>query len=81
MENMKDLLVESYDANKVETHKQSIAKRAAAAGGAVAVTLGLFSFASCLPIVAGGAGAWFHSCTECECTECECTEDECTKDK
>jgi len=77
---MNDLLVENYDAKEVETKKQSLVKRAAAAGGAIVLS---FSLTGCPPLVLGGAGAWYHSCTvnECECTECECTNDECAKDK
>ena len=77
---MNDLRVESYDAKEVETKKQSLVKSAVAAGSAIILS---FSLTGCPPIVAGGAGAWFHSCMvdECECTECECTNDECKKDK
>ena len=83
MKNNHDLKVESYDENEVEAKKQSIAKRVSAAGSAAVLTLGLFNFASCEPLVNGGAGAWYHSCTEgdCECTECECKRDECKKDE
>ena len=63
----------SYDEKEVETKKQSIIKRTAAAGGAIVLALGLFNFASCDPLVMGGAGSWYHSCTEDE----ECTEDKC----
>ena len=83
---MKDLHVESYDANEVETKKQSLVKRAAAAGGAVVLSLSLFNLTGCPPrppIDVGGAGAWFHSCPvdDCECAECECTDDECAEAK
>ena len=77
---MNDLHIESYDANEVENKKQSLVKRAGAAGGAIVMSLSLFNFTAC-PIVSGGAGSWYHSCTEdeCKCTEgeCECTDDEC----
>ena len=79
---MDDLNVAHYDEKEVETKKQSLIKRAAVAGGAVVLSLSLFNLNGCSfdpPIIAGGAGAWFHSCPEdeCECTECECTNDEC----
>jgi len=85
MKNMDDLSIENYDTEEVEIKKLSLAKRAAAAGGTIMLTLGLFNLASCdLPIVMGGAGAWYCSCTEddCECTEdnCKCTDCKCTKD-
>ena len=73
---MNDLRVENYDANEVGSKKLSIIKRAAAAGGAIVLTLGLFNFASCCPLVQGGAGAWYHSCAEDD----ECTEDKCKLD-
>jgi len=77
---MKDLNIERYDEKEVETKKQLLIKRAEAAGGAIVLSLSLFSLAGC---VLGGAGAWYHSCTvdECECTECECTDDECAEVK
>ena len=86
MENMKDLLVECYDSKEVETKKQSLIKRTGTAGGAIVIALGLFNLTGCAPfignppIIMGGAGSWFHSCSvdECECTDCECTEDECS---
>ena len=80
---MKDLQIENYDAKEVETKKQSLVKRAAAAGGAVVLSLSLFNLSGCIPIVAGGAGSWYHSCSvdECECEDCECTDDECAGDK
>ena len=81
---MKDLQVENYDVNEVETKKQSLVKRAAAAGGTIVLSLGLLNVSGCPPpIVAGGAGAWFHSCPvdDCECAECECTDDECAEAK
>jgi len=81
---MNDLHIESYDAKEVETKKQSLVKSAAAAGGAIVLSLSLFNLTGCIPIVAGGAGSWYHSCCtadECECTECECTNDECAEDK
>jgi hypothetical protein len=83
MKDMNDLHVESYDAKEVETKKQSLVKRAAAAGGAIVLSLSLFNFIDCFPIVMGGAGAWFHSCPvdECKCIECECIECECTDDE
>ena len=84
MKDMNDLHVTHYDEKEVETKKLSLIKRAAAAGGAVVLSLSLFSLTGCPPpIVSGGAGAWFHSCTEdkCECTECECTNNECTEAK
>ena len=74
---MNDLRAESYDANEVESKKRSIAKRAAVAGGTIALTLGLFSLAGCdrpesePPIINGGAGAWFYSYPEDESTEDE----------
>ncbi|MDR2966162.1 MAG: hypothetical protein LBU88_10365 [Treponema sp.] len=76
---MNDLHVESYDAKEVEDKKQSLIKLATVAGGAIVLSLSLFNLTGCPPIVAGGAGAWYHSCTEdeCECTECECTDDDC----
>ena len=77
MINLNDLRVENYGAQEVEIKKQSIAKRAAAAGGAIVLTLGLFNFASCDPLVQGGAGAWYHSCAEDD----ECTEDKCKLDE
>ena len=83
MKDMNDLHVESYDANEVETKKQSLVKRATTAGGAIVLSLSLFNLTGCAyvepPIVVGGAGAWFHSCPEdeCECTDCECTDGEC----
>jgi len=43
---MNDLRVESYDAEEVETKKRSILKRMSVAGGAVVLTLGLFSLTS-----------------------------------
>ena len=66
---MDDLRVENYDAKEVEAKKQSISRRVAVASSAVAFTLGLFSLVGCEPpqdppIVAGGAGAWFHSYCE-----------------
>ena len=75
---MNDLQIENYDAKEVEVKKQSLIKRAAA-GGAIVLSLSLFNLTGCIPIVAGGAGSWYHSCTEgeCECTDCECTDDEC----
>ena len=80
---MNDLRIESYDEKEVEVKKQSLVKGAAAAGGAIVLSLSLFNLTGCIPIVAGGAGSWFHSCTvdECECTECECTDDECAEVK
>jgi len=73
---MKDMQVESYDVKEVETKKQSLVNRAATAGGAIVL---LFNLTGCIPIAAGGAGSWYHSCTEeCECTECECTNYNCT---
>ena len=83
MKDMIDLHVERYDAKEVETKKQSLVKRAATASGAIVLSLSLFNLTGCIPIVAGGAGAWFHSCNvdECECTDCECTDDECTEGK
>lgn len=45
---MDDLRVESYDAEKVVAQKQSILKRATMAGGAVVLTLGLFSLSGCV---------------------------------
>jgi len=84
MKDMNDLYVESYDAKEVETKKQSLVKSAATAGGAIALSLSLFNLTGCIPIVAGGAGSWYHSCCaadECKCTECECTNDECAKDE
>ncbi|MCL2412022.1 MAG: hypothetical protein FWC97_10315 [Treponema sp.] len=80
MKDMNDLQVENYDAKEVGTKKQSLVKRAATAGGAIVL---LFNLTGCpFPIVAGGAGAWFHSCAvdECECDECECTDDECAEE-
>ena len=80
MKDMKDLQVENYDAKEVETKKMSLVKSAAAAGGAVVLSLSLFNLTGCPPpIVAGGAGSWFHSCSvdECECADCKCTTDEC----
>ena len=74
MANMNDLSVESYDANEVGAKKQSIAKRVAAAGSAVVLTLSLFSLAGCNsnpepdPLPLGGAGAWFCSYPEDEHT-------------
>jgi len=88
---MKDLHVESYDANEVEIKKQSLVKRAAAAGCAIILSLSLFNLTGCPkdppedeeepPIVAGGAGAWYHSRTvdEFECTEYVFTNDELSK--
>ena len=67
---MDDLRVENYDAKEVDAKKQSISRRVAVASSAVAFTLGLFSLVGCEPpsphvqdppIVAGGAGSWFHS--------------------
>ena len=84
---MDDLRVESYDANDVGAKKRSLSRRVAVVGGAVALTLSLFSLTGCPapkpdpPIVAGGAGAWFHSYAEDEHTEDEYTEDEYTKDE
>ena len=79
---MNDLQIENYDAKEVETKKQSLVKRAAAAGGAIVLSLSLFNLTGCSPpppIIAGGAGAWFHSCPEdeCECAECMCTDADC----
>ena len=95
MKDIHDIHIEHYDAKEVETKKESLVKRAASAGGAVVVSLSLFGSASCFgescsPIVAGGAGSWYHSspspvdeceCEDCECDDCECTDDECAKDK
>ena len=81
---MNDLHVESYDAKEVEAKKQSLVKRAGVAGGAIALSLSLFNLTGCTPpIVSGGAGAWFCSCTvdECKCTNRECTNDECKEVK
>ena len=80
---MDDLRVENYDENEVGAKKRSISKRVAVAGGAVALTLGLFSLTGCPapPMVAGGAGAWFHSYAEDEYTENEYAEDEYTEDE
>ena len=73
---MNDLRVENYGEKDVETKKQSIKKRAAAAGGAIVLTLGLFSLMGCDPeheperTPPGGNGAWFCSYPEpCEETE------------
>ena len=76
MEKMNDLHVESYGAQEVETKKRSMVKRAAIVGGAISLTLSLFSLGGC-PIIAGGAGSWFHSCLEDD----ECTDDECKYEK
>jgi len=78
---MDDLHVTHYDAKEVDTKKQSLVKRATAAGGAIVLSLSLFNLTGCLS--AGGGGAWFNSCTadECECTVCECANDECTEVK
>jgi len=84
---MNDLRVESYGEKEVAVKKQSILKRVAAVGGAVVLTLGLFGLAGCVddeerhdpPIVAGGAGAWFHSYPEYEQTDSEYTEYEYTE--
>jgi hypothetical protein len=81
---MNDLHIESYDAKELEAKKHLLAKRAAAAGGAIALSLSLFALTACPPIIAGGAGAWFHSCTvdECECIdECECPDNDCAEVK
>jgi len=75
MKDMNDLHVESYDVNEVEIKKQSLVKRATAAGCAVILSLSLFNLTGCPqvsseeddedepPIVAGGAGAWYYSRT------------------
>ena len=87
MKDKNGLQVENYDVKEVEIKKQSLRKRAAAASGAIVLSLGLFNLTGCHlfdpPIIAGGAGAWYHSCTEgeCECTDCECTDDECIEAK
>jgi hypothetical protein len=73
---MNELRVEKYDAKEVAAKKSSIIKRVA--GSAIVVTLSLFSLTGCPdpdpPIVAGGAGAWFHSYPDDEYTEDEYTE-------
>ena len=45
---MDDLRVENYDAKEVAAKKRSILKRVVVAGGAIVLTLGLFSLASCV---------------------------------
>jgi len=44
---MDDLRVENYDSKDVEEKKQLIKKRMVLAGGALVVTLGLFSLTGC----------------------------------
>ena len=44
---MEDLRVENYNLNDVEDKKKLIKKRVVLAGGAVLVTLGLFSLTGC----------------------------------
>jgi len=45
---MDDLRVETYGANEVAAKKQSISRRVALVGGAVVLTLGLFSLTGCV---------------------------------
>ena len=45
---MDDLRVENYGAEEVSAKKRSISKRVAVAGGAVVLTLALFSLTGCV---------------------------------